>query len=384
MLFPLSQVVRWLGYWLTATLHSSVHFLRRLALARASFTTMRQLSAAGKGLWSWCKRKLVFGAILPILTYSCDLFVPDAATLTKLNSFWHGVLQWTTNCFYTTALGAGYREASLPPISSMCKHRRRSAAIRLVCAPSEFYPATARIPESVPTWDQCRSADDHRFLLRGSSKAIHLTSWLGLAVNSAKHLPLDSLGHKVSDLIEDIPILPLASTDLVALPLSRIPSVTYQALRAPLLQSLLADWLDLSPPVPLSYPYSACLSPHTFTGLPQFQCRRIRQMRTGSSYLAAHVPLWSRDSSTLCPFGEEDDKSFQHAILLCPAKAQPRLTHLSDVDDFVPDGPLWLSVPLLRGLAEFLYTTRTGFPPSMLRIRADTTSPEPGSGSDSA
>jgi len=342
MLFPPSQVVRWLGYWLTPTLHSSVHFLRRLALAKASFASIRQLSAAGKGLSSWCNRKLVFGAILPILTYGCDRFVPDAATLRKLNSFWHVVLRWTTNCFYTTPLGTLYREASLPPISSICKHRRRSAAIRLVCAPSEFNPATARIPESVPTWDQGRSADDYRFLLRGSAKAVHLTSWLGPAVNSAKHLPLDSLCHEVSDLIEEIPILPLAYTDLVALPLSRIPSVTYQALRAPLLQSLLADWLDLSPPVPLSYPYSACLTPHAFTGLPQFICGHIHQMRTGSGYLAAHVSWWSRDSSTVCPFCEEDDESFQHAILLCPTKAQPRLTHLSGVDDIGPDGPLWL------------------------------------------
>jgi len=107
-------------------------------------------------------------------------------------------------------------------------------------------------------------------------------------------------------------------------------------------------------------------------------------MRTGASYLAAHVSWWSGDSSTLCPFCEEDDESFQHAILLCPTKAQPRLTHLSGVDDIGPDGPLWLSVPLLRGCAEYLYATRTGFPPTMLRIRANTATPEPGSGSDSA
>jgi len=176
MLFPPSQVVRWLGYWLTPTLHSSVHLLRALAQAKASFTRIRQLSAAGKGLSSGCNRKLVFGAILPILTYGCDLFVPDAASLRKLNLFWHVVLRWATNCFYTTALGALYREASLPPISSICKHRCRSAAIHVVCAPSEFNPATAQIPESVPTWDQGHSADNHRFLLQGSSKAVHLTS----------------------------------------------------------------------------------------------------------------------------------------------------------------------------------------------------------------
>ena len=179
MLFPPSQVVRWLGYSLTPTLHSSVHFLRRLALAKASFPTIRQLSAAGKGLSSWCNRKLVFGAILPILTSGCDLYVPYAASLRKLNRFWHVVFRWTTNCFYTTALGALYREASLQPISSICQHPRRSPAIRLVCAPSEFNPATARILESVPTWYQGRSADDHRF----SSEALPKPSTLlhGLA-----------------------------------------------------------------------------------------------------------------------------------------------------------------------------------------------------------
>jgi len=236
----------------------------------------------------------------------------------------------------------------------------------------------------VPTWDQGRSADDHRFLLVGFSKAVHLTSWLGPAVNSAKHLQLDSLCHEVSDLIDEIAILPLASTDLVELPLSRIPSVTYQALGVRLLHSLLADWSDLSPPVPLSYPYSASLTPHAFTGLPRFICGRIHQMRLGASYLAAHVSWRNRDSSTLCPFCEEDDESFQHPILHCPAKAHPRLTHLSGVDDIGPDGPLWLSVPLLRGFAEYLYATRTGFPPTMLRIRANTATPEPGSDSDSA
>ena len=106
-------------------------------------------------------------------------------------------------------------------------------------------------------------------------------------------------------------------------------------------------------------------------------------MRSGASYLAAHVPWRNRDSSTLSPFCEEDDESFQHPILHCPAKAHPRLTHLSGVGDIGPDGPLWLLVPLLRGLAESLYATRTGFPPAMVRIRANTVTPELGSCSES-
>ena len=107
-------------------------------------------------------------------------------------------------------------------------------------------------------------------------------------------------------------------------------------------------------------------------------------MRTGASHLAAHISWRNINSGTLCPFCEQDDVSFQHAILLCPAKALPRLTHLSGVDDIGPDAPLCHSVPLLRGLAEYLFTTGTGFPPAMLRIRASTASPEPGSDSDSA
>jgi len=106
-------------------------------------------------------------------------------------------------------------------------------------------------------------------------------------------------------------------------------------------------------------------------------------MRSGASYLAAHISWRNRDSSTLCPFSEEDDESFQHAILFCPAKAQPCLTHLSGGDDIGPDGALWLSVPLLRGLAEYLYATRTGFPPAMFIIRASTATPDPISDSNS-
>jgi len=169
--------------------------------------------------------------------------------LKKLDSFWHGVLPWTTNWFYTTARGALYWEASLPPISSFCKHRRQSAALCLVSAPSKFNPATTRIPDSVPTWGQGGSVDDYRFLLQDSSKAIHLTLWLRPAINSTKHLPLDSVCHQISDLIVEVPILPLDSTDLVSLLLRREPSVTFQALRPPLLQLLLAHWLAASPPV---------------------------------------------------------------------------------------------------------------------------------------
>ena len=188
------------------------------------------------------------------------------------------MLPWTTYCFNTTAGGALYQEASLPPISSICKHRRRSAALRLFCAPAQSNPTTTQIPKSVPTWHQGRSPDNYRFLVCGSSKPIHLTSWDRPAVNSAKHLPLDSMCPDISNLIAEVPILPLASTDLASLPLWREPSVTYQGLRTSLKQLLLADWLNMSLAVPslsvrclshsshLYWPSSFFMWPHSPAG----------------------------------------------------------------------------------------------------------------------
>jgi len=141
------------------------------------------------------------------------------------------VLRSTTNCFYTTPRGTLYLEASLPPISSICKHRQQSAALRLVCTPSQFNHATAQIPDSVPTWDQVCSADNHRFVLHESSNTIHHTLWNHPVINSTKHLPLDYMCHNISNLIAEVPILTLGSTDLVSLPLRREPLVTYEACR---------------------------------------------------------------------------------------------------------------------------------------------------------
>jgi len=56
--------------------------------------------------------------------------------------------------------------------------------------------------------------------------------------------------HDISNLIAELPILPLSSTDLITLPLLWELSVTYQALRAAVEELLLDDWLNMSPPVP--------------------------------------------------------------------------------------------------------------------------------------
>ena len=232
MLSSQFQAVRCLAYWLSPTIQSSTHFQRWLALAQAAFTTIRQLSAAGKGLSSWCNRKLVFGAILPILTYGCDVFTPEVTALKKLDSFWEEcsggqqivftpppLALYTEKPDYHLSSPSVYTVAGQPPSTW-------SALLQNLILPPPGYLSLC--PPG--------TTDDHRFLLRGCSKAVHLTSWLRPTVNSTKHIPLDSICHETSDLIAEIPILPRA-----------------------------------------------------FTSLPRFICGRIHQMRTGVSHLAAHM-----------------------------------------------------------------------------------------------
>ena len=45
-----SQVLRWLGYWLTPALNTNHHFSRRLSLANGVFAAIKPMSGPGKGL----------------------------------------------------------------------------------------------------------------------------------------------------------------------------------------------------------------------------------------------------------------------------------------------------------------------------------------------
>jgi hypothetical protein len=99
-------------------------------------------------------------------------------------------------------------------------------------------------------------------------------------------------------------------------------------------------------------------------------------MRSGHCYLAAY-PTWrDPDASTLCPYCEEDEETFSHAILHCQAKFMKRLSLLSGIDDIGPDAPLWSSVDLIKKFAAYISATSTGFPPAMPRVRHCTASPD--------
>lgn len=68
-LFHPSATVRWLGYWFTPSMETTIHFQRRLSLAQGAFAAVRQLSPPGMALAPHMCRRLASGLILPILTY---------------------------------------------------------------------------------------------------------------------------------------------------------------------------------------------------------------------------------------------------------------------------------------------------------------------------
>ena len=114
--FHPSGVVRWLGYWLSPALNTSHHFNHRLALANASFSFVKHLSTPGGGTRPFMAHRVTMGQFLPSFAYGADLLVPNHPTTLSMNSFWHRVCRWVTNCFYSTLTSILTREAWLLPV----------------------------------------------------------------------------------------------------------------------------------------------------------------------------------------------------------------------------------------------------------------------------
>jgi len=70
--------------------------------------------------------------------------------MVRLNTFWHKVQRWTTNCFSATPTGSIAVESCLPPVALLISQRPRLAALGVVCFPPELNPATARLHTSFP------------------------------------------------------------------------------------------------------------------------------------------------------------------------------------------------------------------------------------------
>src|SRR6266403_2103220 len=127
---------------------------------------------------------------------------------------------------------------------------------------------------------------------------------------------------------------------------------------------MLDHWRNFQP-TSTYYPFPLSLSPHPFMGLGKFMAGRIHQMQAQKSYLAAHPSWFNMDTSRICPLCGDEQETFSHAILRCPAKEIARSRHLQDVSSVDPGAPLWTSLCSLLALGAFIRTTATNYPPDL-------------------
>lgn len=117
----LKSELRWLGYWFTPCLTTTLHFTKRLPKAQATFVVVKSLFPPGMGLRLFICHMLASSPLFPMLTYAGVVLTPTAHVLQIMFSFWDKVQRWTTKCFLCTPTDiVGYRgrpTASRPPTS---------------------------------------------------------------------------------------------------------------------------------------------------------------------------------------------------------------------------------------------------------------------------
>ena len=366
-LFRPRDSVRWLGYWFTPALDSSAHFSRCLALAPGAFALIRRLSPPGAGLAPYLCHRLPVSLVSPILLYGADLFTPSAGAMARLNTFWHKVQRWTTNCLSVTPTGILAVEYCLPRVPLLIFQRQRLASLRVVCSPPEVSPATARLHTSFPLLSAHRATDCSRALTQGLSSVYLPLHWKTRrpVPPMRNHLPIDPVAHRSTQFTHGLSRMPMINSHLVfpAPPVSsqQLMNNTCSTLKKRVRDTLLEKWPCLFSP-PGYYHLPPTQNPHPFMGLDRFTAGRVHQIRAGKSYLAAH-PTWrSPNADTSCPRCGLEPETFEHAVLTCPSREGARSRLLHGVTTIGQDAPLWSSLPLLKGLATCISVTSTGFP----------------------
>jgi len=168
-LFRPRDSLRWLGYWFTPALESSAHCSHRLAHAQGALTLIRCLSPTGAGLAPYLCHRLATSLVAPILLYGADLLTPSTGAMGRLNTFWHKVQRWTTNCVSSTPTGIVLVESCLPPVALVISQRQRLAELLVVCYTLEINPATARLHASFPSVSAHGAHDSSRALMKSLS-----------------------------------------------------------------------------------------------------------------------------------------------------------------------------------------------------------------------
>jgi len=220
-LFRPRDSLRWLGYWFTPALDPSTHFSHLPALAHGAFALIRRLSPPGAGLAPYLYHRLATSLVAPILLYGADLLTPSAGAMACLNTFWHKVQRWTTNCFSATPTGILAVESCLPPVALLISQRQRLATLWVACSPPEINPATAHLHALFPSLSAHRSHNSSRVLTRGLSSVYLPLHWKTPrpVPPLRNHLPFDAVAHKTIPLTHRLSRMPMINSHLVSRPL---------------------------------------------------------------------------------------------------------------------------------------------------------------------
>jgi len=364
---PRSEL-RWLRLWFTPSLLTTPHFTKPLAKAQAAFVAVKRLSPPGMGLPPYLCHRLAASLPFPILSHGGDIFYPTVHMTRKLAVFWHKVQRWYTNCFACTLTDIWAMEAWLPPLDLLLAYKRRLVNLQVLCSPPEINPATARLAPSVLTPSLLRHAIDPRTLVAKNARSRLPLPWLQprpLTKNRA-HLPLDAVPHSMLFLLGPDRLAPLLVTSqrLLAEHYPEPPEGRkYPQRRRRCRDLLIGEWKAWAP-APTWYPYPPSLKPHPFRGLNKCDAGRPHQMRSGQSYLRAHLS-WDNNCPTTCHRCNESPETFEHAVPSCPTRRPARKRHLQGVTELGPDAPVWSSAALLGTLSHFIRSTRTAFQPGM-------------------
>jgi len=333
-LFRHRDSLRWLGYWFTPAIDSSAPFSHRLSLAQGAFALIRSLSPPGAGLAPYLCHRLATSLVAPILLYGADRFTPGAGAMARLNTLWHKVQRWTTNCFSAMPMGILTVESCLPPVPLLISHRQRLATLRVACSPPEINPATAWLHASFPSLSSHRAKDYSRALTRGFTSVYLPLHWkTPLPVPPMRnHLLINAVAYKTIPFTQGLSRMPMINSHLgspaLAASSKSLMDNTYSALKKRVREALIEEWPRLFP-TPGYYHQLPTLNPRPFMGLDRFTAGRVHQMRAGKSYLTAH-PTWrSPDADTSYPRCGLEPETFEQAILTCPSSqgARSRLLH---------------------------------------------------------
>jgi hypothetical protein len=203
---------------------------------------------------------------------------------------------------------------------------------------------TARLAFDFPLPDTYRTKTSFRHLLAGQPNLPK--RWNQPSKPGAPLIPIDQLASILLNL-QNV-INPEAD-----------PATPFLITKRNIIDACLFRW-QATYPTPQYYNLPHTLQPHLFMQLDKFISGRLHQFRAQKSYLAAHQSWMNTRLSTRCPRCYEDEEDLHHALLACPSRLRAR-------DEFIPElksvDDIWTSFPTTLQVEQYLYATKTGFPP---------------------